>query len=190
MQLTHALKWSFLSEIASKAVQPLVFVELARLLTPEDYGVVAAATMVISFSQIFLEAGMSKALIQYQGVRFAAANAAFWINIALGILVAGVLVAISSLVADHIFHDPRVPEGELLTMKRESRVYQGSPEVFADCPLYSRCCQSAKGEARTITTNDKEPLRQQMNSKIGTEPAKVVYGKRKTIDRRLLTAPP
>ena len=49
-------------------------------------------------------------------------------------------------------------------MKRESqdgsRVYQGSSEVCADCPLQSRCCQSAKGEARTITTDDKEPLRQ------------------------------
>ena len=70
-------------------------------------------------------------------------------------------------------------------MKRESqdgsRVYQGSPEVCAACPLQSRCCQSVKGEARTITTDDKEPLRQQMNSKMATEPAKVIYGKRKTI---------
>ena len=77
------------------------------------------------------------------------------------------------------------PEGQVLTMKRESqdgsRVYQGSSEVCADCPLHSRCCQSAKGEARTITTDDKEPLRQQMNSKMATEAAKVVYGKRKTI---------
>jgi len=70
-------------------------------------------------------------------------------------------------------------------MKRESqdgsRVYQGSSEVCAVCPLQSRCCQSAKGEARTITTDDKEPLRQQMNTKMATEPAKVIYGKRKTI---------
>lgn len=63
MSLFHALKWSFLSEIASKAISPLVFVVLARLLTPDDDGVVAAA-MVISFSQIFWEAGMGKAIIQ------------------------------------------------------------------------------------------------------------------------------
>jgi transposase len=77
------------------------------------------------------------------------------------------------------------PEGQILKMVRESqdgkRVYQGSSPVCADCPLHSRCCQSAKGEARTITTDDKEPLRQQMNSKMATEPAKVIYGKRKTI---------
>jgi len=103
-----ALKWSFLGELASKAVTPVVFVVLARLLTPEDYGVVAAATMVISFSQIFWEAGMGKSIIQYQGDRTAAANAAFWINNALGLLVAGALVASSGLIADRIFHDPRV----------------------------------------------------------------------------------
>jgi transposase len=77
------------------------------------------------------------------------------------------------------------PDGQVLTMVRESqdgkRVYQGSSQVCADCPLHSRCCQSAKGEARTITTDNKEPLRQQMNRKMATESAKVVYGKRKTI---------
>lgn len=107
VSITHALKWSFLSEIASKAISPLVFVILARLLTPDDYGVVAAA-MVISFSQIFWEAGMGKAIIQYQGERAAAANVAFWINNALGVGVAGVLVAVSGGVANRIFRDPRV----------------------------------------------------------------------------------
>ena len=84
--------------------------------------------------------------------------------------------------ADNIFI---CPQGQVLTMKREShdghRVYQGSSEVCAECPLQSRCCQSAKGEARTITTDDKEALRQQMNAKMATEPAKAIYGKRKTI---------
>jgi adenine-specific DNA glycosylase len=64
--------------------------------------------------------------------------------------------------ADNLFI---CPQGQVLTMKREShdgrRVYQGSSEVCAECPLQSRCCQSAKGEARTITTDDKEALRQQ-----------------------------
>jgi transposase len=84
--------------------------------------------------------------------------------------------------ADNIFI---CPQGQVLTMKREShdgrRVYQGSLEVCAECPLQSRCCQSVKGEARTITTDDKKALRQQMNAKMATEPAKAIYGKRKTI---------
>ena len=70
-------------------------------------------------------------------------------------------------------------------MKRESqdgsRVYQGSSEVCADCPLQSRCCQSAKGEPRTITTDDKEPLRQQMKVKMEQQASKDIYSKRKVI---------
>jgi len=38
----HAFKWSILGEIASKAIGPLVFLVLARLLVPEDFGVIAA----------------------------------------------------------------------------------------------------------------------------------------------------
>lgn len=113
-----ALKWSFLGEIASKAVTPVVFVVLARLLTPEDYGVVAAATMVISFSQIFWEAGMGKAIIQYRGDRTVAADAAFWINNALALLIAGTLATSSGLIADRIFHDPRVaPVLQVMTLQ-------------------------------------------------------------------------
>lgn len=108
MNILGALKWAFLSELASKAVTPIVFIVLARILVPEDYGVVAAASMIISFSQIFWEAGMGKAIIQYQGDRSAAANAAFWVNTALGCLVSIVLVAVANVVAHNIFHDPRV----------------------------------------------------------------------------------
>ena len=91
--------------------------------------------------------------------------------------------------ADFDFHEAvntfTCPEGQVLTMKRESqdgsRVYQGSSEVCADCPLQSRCCQSAKGEPRTITTDDKEPLRQQMNVKMEQQASKDIYSKRKVI---------
>jgi hypothetical protein len=91
--------------------------------------------------------------------------------------------------ADFDYHEAdntfTCPEGQVLTMKRESqdgsRVYQGSSEVCAACPLQSRCCQSAKGEARTITTDDKEPLRQQMNVKMEKQSSKDIYSKRKVI---------
>jgi len=108
MNFTHALKWSFLSELAFKAIQPIVFVVLARLLTPEDYGVMSSALMVISFSQIFWEAGMSKALIQRQGDVCEAANVAFWINIVMGCVIATVLYLVAGPVARTFFHDERV----------------------------------------------------------------------------------
>lgn len=77
------------------------------------------------------------------------------------------------------------PGNQILTLIRESkdgrRFYQGSSGVCADCEYKNRCCQSTKGSARTITTDDKEPLRQQMNEKMEQEHSKDIYRKHKTI---------
>jgi len=77
------------------------------------------------------------------------------------------------------------PGGQILEMKRESedatRTYQGEAQACANCPYQSRCCQSRNGNARTITCDDKEPLRQQMNSKMEKDDSKAVYKERKVI---------
>ena len=66
-QAVAAFKWSTLSALAGKAITPLVFLVLAHVLMPEDFGVAAIATITISFSQVFWDLGLSKALIQRQG---------------------------------------------------------------------------------------------------------------------------
>ncbi|MCP4287482.1 MAG: IS1182 family transposase [Gammaproteobacteria bacterium] len=77
------------------------------------------------------------------------------------------------------------PGGQELEMKRQAndgaKTYQGDAGACADCAYKSRCCKSGKGEARTITTDDKEPLRQQMNAKMEEEESKELYKKRKVI---------
>ncbi|MFW5443366.1 MAG: IS1182 family transposase [Methylococcaceae bacterium] len=65
--------------------------------------------------------------------------------------------------------------------KDGSRTYQGDSEKCNECPYKNRCCQSKKGEARTINTDDKEVLRQQMNKKMETEESKIIYKQRKVI---------
>jgi len=67
-----------------------------------------AVMMVIAFSQIFCEAGMGKALIQRQTHIKEAANAAFMINIGLGVLIAGLLYLFAQPIAQTFFQDDRV----------------------------------------------------------------------------------
>ncbi len=77
------------------------------------------------------------------------------------------------------------PGGQVLPFKREDkdgkRVYQGDADTCAACPYHARCCQSKSGAARTITTDDQEPLRKQMNAKMETDAAKAIYKQRKVI---------
>jgi hypothetical protein len=65
--------------------------------------------------------------------------------------------------------------------KDGSRTYRGDSNICNSCPYKSRCCQSNKGEARTINTDDKEPLRQRMNDKMERNESKIIYKQRKVI---------
>ena len=103
----HSLKWSFLGEVFGKTVGPLVFIILARLLVPEDFGVVAAATVVISFSHVFWDAGLAKALVQRQTNVSESANTVFWINFVLGAALFAILLLTADLIAA-FFQDPRI----------------------------------------------------------------------------------
>lgn len=103
-----ALKWSTAAEIASKVVQPVIFIALARLLTPEDYGVMAAAIMITSLTQILCDAGMSKALIQRQNDIEECASIAFWINLGFALMYSTILFFMAGPIANAVFHDVRV----------------------------------------------------------------------------------
>ena len=102
----NASKWSALGEIATRGIPPLVFLILAYLLTPEDFGIVAIATMIISFAQIFWEAGLNKAVIQREGDLAAAANVVFWTNIGLGLVIYGALL-LGARPLSVLFHEPK-----------------------------------------------------------------------------------
>ena len=77
------------------------------------------------------------------------------------------------------------PNGEVLALKNKGtggkHVYQGDIAVCGNCPFFPRCSQSKKGEARTITTDKHEGLRQAMRIKMEQEEAKEIYKRRKVI---------
>lgn len=102
-----SVKWTTLAEIASRAAQPLVTLVLARLLSPNEFGIVGVAVMVISFSQVFWEAGLSKTLIQTESDSEQAANVVFWTNIALSALVYTLLFLAAPKIGS-VYHDATI----------------------------------------------------------------------------------
>lgn len=65
-KIGQATKWSSITEIVVKLVAPFTNALLARLLVPEAFGVVATLTMVVSFAEIFTDAGFQKYIVQHQ----------------------------------------------------------------------------------------------------------------------------
>lgn len=88
-KVINATKWSTISEIASKLVNPITNMILARILAPEAFGVVATITMIVSFADMFTDSGFQKYLIQHdfknEEEKFKNSNVAFWINLAISI---------------------------------------------------------------------------------------------------------
>jgi O-antigen/teichoic acid export membrane protein len=103
---TKAVKWAVLTEIVSRTAQPIVFIVLAKLLTPDDFGVVGTAMIAIAFCQMFWDAGLSKALVQTKEAHLDAAHVVFWTNLAMGLLIYAILFAGAPLIAD-FFHSPK-----------------------------------------------------------------------------------
>lgn len=60
-----SVKWSLLGEIFAKIATPVSTMVLARLLSPEIYGIATAVTLVITFCETIIENGFSKFLIQH-----------------------------------------------------------------------------------------------------------------------------
>lgn len=90
-KILKATKWSAVTEIIAKLITPISSMVLARLLTPEAFGVVATLTMIITFAEIFTDAGFQKYLIQHEFKdeedRNQSSNVAFWSNLILSLLI-------------------------------------------------------------------------------------------------------
>lgn len=80
---------------------------LARLLTPEDFGLVAMVTALAGFVAMFKDAGLSMAIIQRAEITHEQISLLFWINVLLSVFATGVTVLFAPLAA-WIFHDERL----------------------------------------------------------------------------------
>lgn len=102
-KMLGSLKWSSLTEIFSKLITPVTNMILARLLAPEEFGVLATVTMVISFTDILTDAGFQKYIIQHvfddEESLDRSTNVAFWSNFVLSMLLWCVIVLFRNPIA-------------------------------------------------------------------------------------------
>lgn len=99
--------WSTIQNWGSQAGSFIIFIILARLLTPEDFGIVSLANVFLVFLNIFLEQGLTPALIQREELEAKHLDTAFWTQVISGIL----LTIFSLFIADQIaliFRQPQL----------------------------------------------------------------------------------
>ena len=88
------LIWRFLERSGAQLVSFVVSIILARILLPEEYGIVAIATVVITIMNVFVDNGLGNALIQKKECDDADYSTALWANV----IVCAILYAIAYII--------------------------------------------------------------------------------------------
>lgn len=80
---------------------------MARLLSPEEFGLVAMVTVVTGFYGLFTSAGLSSATVQRVTVTDEQVSTLFWINMLIGAVLCALCLATAPLLVA-FYHEPRV----------------------------------------------------------------------------------
>lgn len=80
---------------------------LARLLTPNDYGLIGMVAVVTNFISMFKDLGLSLATVQKPEINYVQVSTLFWVNIGLSLVLCLTVVLISPVVG-WFYGEPRV----------------------------------------------------------------------------------
>lgn len=85
-QAISGIFWSFLQKVGDRGIQFMITIILARLLLPEDFGLIGMLSIFIAISQSLVEAGFNKALIQKKDADEEDYSTVFFINLTVSVL--------------------------------------------------------------------------------------------------------
>jgi O-antigen/teichoic acid export membrane protein len=115
MQVQNVLKkktisgmlWSFSDLIINQGIQIIIQIILARLLIPEDFGLVGMITVFIAVSQSFIDSGFTNALIREKEPSKEDYSTVFYFNLFMAVLMYTVLF-FSAGVISSFFKEPQL----------------------------------------------------------------------------------
>ncbi|MGG7517680.1 lipopolysaccharide biosynthesis protein [Allorhizobium undicola] len=110
------------AQIIRIVIQLLSVAILSRLLSPEDFGLMAAVGPIAAFVALFQNLGLQQAIVQRKDISELHLNQVFWISTFVGLLCTGVMLLISPLVA--LFYGDGRMTG--ITMAAAMPVFLGS----------------------------------------------------------------
>src|SRR5690349_19676927 len=106
-RMARGAAWMMLQRVAIRAIGLASTIILARLLVPDDFGVVALASGFLGVIETFSELGFDLALVQRQTSEPSVYNTTWTLNVIRGFVVAVVLVSLAGA-ATNLYRDPRL----------------------------------------------------------------------------------
>ncbi|NLE63652.1 MAG: oligosaccharide flippase family protein, partial [Bacteroidales bacterium] len=103
----HGVSWSFADNIIGSGITFLIGLVLARLLSPDEFGIIGMITIFIAISNTIVDSGFSNALIRRKEVQDIDYNTVFYLNIVFSIFLY-VIIFISAPAISVFFKEPQL----------------------------------------------------------------------------------
>lgn len=94
------VKWTSIEQVLSIALSFVIGIIVARLVMPSDYGLIAMLGVFMALGGVFVNSGISTALVRHKDNSQADYSTAFYANVALGVVVYLVLFLLAPFIAD------------------------------------------------------------------------------------------
>ncbi len=104
---TSSLKWSAIERLATQLVQLIVMLVLARILGPHAFGLIGMLAVFIAVSQVFVDSGLSSALIRKLDRSELDYSTAFYFNIGIALACYTLLYFCAPYIA-HFYQKPEL----------------------------------------------------------------------------------
>lgn len=99
-EMSKGVFWSAIQKYSSIGISIVVMMVLARILSPEQFGVVAISTVAINFLTIFSTMGIAPAIIQRKDLNSEDYNNIYTFSLVIGLLLSIIFFFLSKVIAD------------------------------------------------------------------------------------------
>jgi len=140
-QASTAVIWSGLDQLVQQGLSFAISLVMARLVSPTDYGTIALLQLFTGIAIVFIDGGLTSALVQKKQATRADESTVFWFNILVGVLMSLGLFAAAPLIAG--FYDKPI----LLPITR-----------VVSLQLFLAACNSVQGTLFAKRLDFKTPL--------------------------------
>jgi len=106
-QAISGVKWTSIST-AVVAINGLLKISiLTRFLDKADFGLIAITLLVLGFTELFIDMGLSIAIIHKQNITRKEYSSLYWINFVFSIILCGIIILISPIIAE-FYREPEL----------------------------------------------------------------------------------
>ncbi len=106
-KVTNGLKWSVIERTSLQFLQIILGIILARLLVPEDFGLMAMLAIFLVVATSITDSGLSAALVQKKNLSEHDTSTIFYFNILVGTIFTIVIILVAPYVSE-FYEEPRL----------------------------------------------------------------------------------